>query len=128
MGADVVVLAMPEIGGLPYVVSGLVAAGGLAAALSTADGLLLTLSNSLSHDMWYRMVSTRMSAARRVMVSQILLLAVAFGGAWGAVRKPADIFLLVSAACFFDAPYVDRKRVQYGKRGLRRFNLGGRRY
>ena len=67
IGADVVVLAMPEIGGLPYVISGLVAAGGLAAALSTADGLLLTLSNSLSHDMWYRMVSPRMSAARRVM-------------------------------------------------------------
>ena len=65
MGADVVVLAMPEIGGLPYVISGLVAAGGLAAALSTADGLLLTLSNSLSHDMWYRVVSPRMPAARR---------------------------------------------------------------
>ena len=70
MGADVVVLAMPEIGGLPYVISGLVAAGELAAALSTADGLLLTLSNSLSHDMWYRVVSPRMPAARRVMASR----------------------------------------------------------
>jgi cation/acetate symporter len=103
MGADVVVLAMPEIGGLPYVISGLVAAGGLAAALSTADGLLLTLSNSLSHDMWYRMVSPRMSAARRVMVSKILLLVVAFGAAWVAARKPADILFLVSAAFSFAA-------------------------
>jgi len=103
MGADVVVLAMPEIGGLPYVVSGLVAAGGLAAALSTADGLLLTLSNSLSHDMWYRLVSPRMSAARRVMVSKILLLAVAFGAAWVAARKPADILFMVSAAFSFAA-------------------------
>jgi hypothetical protein len=40
-------LATPELGGLPYVISGLVAAGGLAAALSTADGLLLTISNAL---------------------------------------------------------------------------------
>ncbi|MGB3430293.1 sodium:solute symporter family protein [Achromobacter sp.] len=103
MGADVVVLAMPEIGGLPYVISALVAAGGLAAALSTADGLLLTLSNSLSHDMWYRMVSPRMSAARRVMVSKILLLLVAFGAAWVAARKPADILFMVSAAFSFAA-------------------------
>ncbi|QVQ24511.1 sodium:solute symporter family protein [Achromobacter deleyi] len=103
MGADVVVLAMPEIGGLPYVISGLVAAGGLAAALSTADGLLLTLSNSLSHDMWYRVVSPRMSAGRRVMVSKILLLVVAFGAAWVAARKPADILFMVSAAFSFAA-------------------------
>ena len=48
MNTDVIVLATPEIAGLPYVIAGLVAAGGLAAALSTADGLLLTISNSLS--------------------------------------------------------------------------------
>ena len=103
LGAEMVVLAMPEIGGLPFVISGLVAAGGLAAALSTADGLLLTLSNSLSHDMWYRVVSPRMSAARRVMVSKILLLLVAFGAAWLAARKPADILFMVSAAFSFAA-------------------------
>ena len=45
-----IVLAAPEIGGLPLVVTYLVVAGGLAAALSTADGLLLTISNALSHD------------------------------------------------------------------------------
>jgi len=48
IGADAIVLATPEIAGLPYVISGLVAAGGLAAALSTADGLLMTISNALS--------------------------------------------------------------------------------
>ena len=47
IGGDIIVLATPEIGGLPYVISGLVAAGGLAAALSTADGLLLTIANAL---------------------------------------------------------------------------------
>jgi len=103
LASDVVVLAMPEIGGLPYVISGLVAAGGLAAALSTADGLLLTLSNSLSHDTWFRVVSPRMSPARRVMVSKILLLAVAFGAAWLASHKPADILFMVSAAFSFAA-------------------------
>lgn len=103
MGADVVVLAMPEIGGLPYVISGLVAAGALAAALSTADGLLLTMSNSLSHDMWYRVVAPAMPAARRVIVSKVLLLLVAFGAAWVAARKPADILFMVSAAFSFAA-------------------------
>jgi cation/acetate symporter len=49
LGADMVMLATPEMGGMPFVVSGLVAAGGLAAALSTADGLLLTISLSLIH-------------------------------------------------------------------------------
>ncbi len=103
LGADVVVLAGPEIGGLPYVVSGLVAAGALAAALSTADGLLLTLSNALSHDAAYRILSPNMSAAKRVLVSKILLLMVAFTAAWVATHTPADIIFMVSAACSFAA-------------------------
>lgn len=45
IGGDIIVLATPEIGRLPYVVSGMVAAGGLAAVLSTADGLQLTIAN-----------------------------------------------------------------------------------
>lgn len=103
IGADVVVLATPEIAGLPYVISGLVAAGALAAALSTADGLLLTLSNALSHDTIFRMVSPRMSAGRRVIVSKVLLLLVAFAAAWVATRTPADILFLVGAAFSFAA-------------------------
>jgi cation/acetate symporter len=78
MGADVVVLAGPEIGGLPYVVSGLVAAGALAAALSTADGLLLTLSSALSHDTLFRVMSPKMGPGRRVLLSKILLLVFTF--------------------------------------------------
>uniref|UniRef100_UPI003559ED0C VC_2705 family sodium/solute symporter n=1 Tax=Piscinibacter sp. TaxID=1903157 RepID=UPI003559ED0C len=66
IGGDIIVLATPEIGGLPYVVSGLVAAGGLAAALSTADGLLLTIANALSHDLYYKMIDPNASTARRV--------------------------------------------------------------
>jgi len=103
MGADVVVLAGPEIGGLPYVVSGLVAAGALAAALSTADGLLLTLSSALSHDTLFRVLSPKMGPGRRVLLSKILLLIVAFAAAWAATRTPADILFLVGAAFSFAA-------------------------
>jgi len=96
--ADVLVLATPEIGGLPYVISGLVAAGGLAAALSTADGLLLAISNALSHDVYYKMVEPGASTQKRVTISKLLLLAVAFIAAYVASQKPADILSLVAAA------------------------------
>ena len=56
INTDVIVLSTPEIAGLPYVISGLVAAGGLAAALSTADGLLLAIANALSHDVYFKMI------------------------------------------------------------------------
>jgi cation/acetate symporter len=98
MGADIIVLATPEIAGLPYVISGLVAAGGLAAALSTADGLLLTIANALSHDLYYKMIDPNAPAARRVTVSKILLLVVALLAAYVASLKIADILFLVSAA------------------------------
>ncbi|MGG7607246.1 sodium:solute symporter family protein [Massilia sp. BKSP1R2A-1] len=96
--ADVLVLATPEIGGLPYVISGLVAAGGLAAALSTADGLLLAISNALSHDVYYKMVDPGASTQKRVTISKLLLLAVAFIAAYAASQRPADILSLVGAA------------------------------
>jgi cation/acetate symporter len=101
IGGDIVMLATPEIAGLPYLVSGMVAAGGLAAALSTADGLLLTISSALSHDYYYRMVNPEASAARRVTISKTLLLVVALTAAAVAVQKPADILFLVSAAFSF---------------------------
>ncbi|MYM29869.1 cation acetate symporter [Duganella sp. CY15W] len=96
--ADVLVLATPEIAGLPYVISGLVAAGGLAAALSTADGLLLAISNALSHDVYYKLVDRSASTQKRVTISKLLLLAVAFIAAYAASTKPGDILSLVGAA------------------------------
>jgi len=103
IGGDIIVLATPEIGGLPYVISGLVAAGGLAAALSTADGLLLTIANALSHDLYYKMIDPNASTARRVTISKVLLLVVALAAAYVAAQKPADILFLVSAAFSFAA-------------------------
>jgi cation/acetate symporter len=96
--SDMVVLATPEIAGLPYVISGMVAAGGLAAALSTADGLLLTISNALSHDLYFKMIGPDASAARRVTISKVLLLIAALAAAAVAAQKPADILFLVTAA------------------------------
>ncbi|CAM8643127.1 DhlC Predicted symporter [Burkholderiales bacterium] len=103
IGGDIIVLATPEIAGLPYVVSGMVAAGGLAAALSTADGLLLTIANALSHDLYYKMIDPNASTARRVAISKALLLVVALAAAYVAAQKPADILFLVSAAFSFAA-------------------------
>ncbi len=98
MGADIVMLATPELGGMPYVVSGLVAAGGLAAALSTADGLLLTIGNALAHDLFFRGENDQAGAVRRVMLSKFVLLVVALVAAYAAAQRPADILGLVSAS------------------------------
>ncbi|MFI5445442.1 sodium:solute symporter family protein [Polaromonas sp. UC242_47] len=103
IGGDIIVLLSPELAGLPYVISALVAAGGLAAALSTADGLLLTISNALGHDLYYKMIDPNASTMSRVTVSKILLLIVALFAAYVAAQKPADILFLVSAAFSFAA-------------------------
>ena len=98
IGGDLIVLATPEIAGLPYVISGLVAAGGLAAALSTADGLLLTIANALSHDVYYKMIDPNAPTVRRLAVSKGLLLVVALVAAYVTSLKPGDILFLVGAA------------------------------
>jgi cation/acetate symporter len=98
IGTDLIVLATPEIAGLPYVVSGLVAAGGLAAALSTADGLLLTIANALSHDLYYKMIDPNSSTTKRVTISKVLLVVVAIVAAYVTSLKPGDILFLVGAA------------------------------
>jgi len=98
LGADMIMLATPELGGLPYVVSGLVAAGGLAAALSTADGLLLTISNALVYDMPPRRAQAGVVSENRVILSKFALLAVAMVAAAVAAFKPAEIISLVTAS------------------------------
>jgi cation/acetate symporter len=98
INTDVIVLSTPEIAGLPYVISGLVAAGGLAAALSTADGLLLAIANALSHDIYYKMLDPNAPTVRRLLVARILLLIVAAGAAALAATKPGDILAMVGWA------------------------------
>ena len=81
MGGKAVVLATPEVAGLPYVISGLVAAGGMAAAMSTADGLVLAISNALSHDIYYKMINPKAETAKRLIVARVLLVIIGFAGA-----------------------------------------------
>ena len=95
---DIVVVATPEIAGLPFVITGLVGAGGLAAALSTADGLILAMANALSHGIYYRMIDPNAPTSRRLLVARIILFGVAILGALAATKAPPDILKLVAWA------------------------------
>ena len=98
LGPDLVMLASAEIGGLPYVMSMLVAAGGLAAALSTADGLLLTIGNALAHDVYFDGDANKAQGHAARNAFQIALLVVALVAAYVAAQRPAGILYLVSAS------------------------------
>jgi len=100
MRGGVVVLATPEVAGLPYVISGLVAAGGMAAAMSTADGLVLAISNALSHDVYYKIINPKADTAKRLMVARVLLVVVGIFGAYIASMRLTGI--LGSVAWAFD--------------------------
>jgi len=81
MAGKAVVLATPEVAGLPYVISGLVAAGGMAAAMSTADGLILAIANAISHDVYYKIIDPKAETAKRLVVARVLLVVIGFAGA-----------------------------------------------
>ncbi len=121
---DMIVLSTPSIAGMPVWVVGLVGAGGFAAALSTADGLLLAIANALSHDVYYKMIDPKADAKRRLMISKILLVVVALAAAFLARTKPSDILSMVAwafsiAAAGLFAPLV------LGVWWKRATNLGG---
>ena len=106
---DFVVLSMPEVAGLPFVITGLVMAGGLAAALSTADGLLLTIANAISHDLYYNVIDRHASLTKRLTITKVLLVVTAIVAAYVATFRYAVIAELVAwafslaAASFFPA-------------------------
>jgi cation/acetate symporter len=101
MRADIVVLATPEIAGLPYVISGLVAAGGMAAAMSTADGLLLAIANALSHDLYYKIIDPKAETKTRLVVARVLLVCIGALGAYIASMKLTGILGAVAWAFDF---------------------------
>jgi cation/acetate symporter len=106
---DFVVLSMPEVAGLPFVITGLVMAGGLAAALSTADGLLLTIANAISHDLYYNVIDPTATLMKRLTITKVLLVVTALLAAYVATFRLAIIVELVAwafslaAASFFPA-------------------------
>jgi probable sodium:solute symporter, VC_2705 subfamily len=97
MRPDIVVLATPEIAGLPYVISGLVAAGGMAAAMSTADGLLLAIANALSHDLYYKIIDPKADTAVRLIVARVLLVGI---GAIGALIASLQLTSILGAVAW----------------------------
>jgi cation/acetate symporter len=101
MRGDIVVLATPEIAGLPYVISGLVAAGGMAAAMSTADGLLLAIANALSHDLYYKIIDPKADTKHRLIVARVLLILIGGAGAFVASLKLTSILGAVAWAFDF---------------------------
>ena len=95
---DIMVLASPEIGGLSAWVVGLVAAGGLAAALSTAAGLLLAVGSAFSHDLYYRVVNKEASEKKRLLVARIMIgVSVVCAGYFG-IHPPAFVAQVVAFA------------------------------
>lgn len=101
LNPDIIVLATPEMAGLPYVISGLVAAGGMAAAMSTADGLLLAMANALSHDLYYKIIDPKAETRKRLLTARVLLLGIGAAGALVASMQLTGILGAVAwAFCF----------------------------
>ncbi|GAB4524557.1 MAG: cation acetate symporter [Pleurocapsa sp.] len=95
---DIIVLSTPEVAKLAPWVIALVAAGGLAAALSTASGLLLVISSSIAHDVYYRIINPQASESQRVMVGRIMVgFAIAIAGYFG-VNPPGFVAEVVAFA------------------------------
>lgn len=95
---DIIVLSTPEVANLAPWVIALVAAGGLAAALSTASGLLLVISSSIAHDVYFRIINPQASESQRVMVGRIMVgFAIAIAGYFG-INPPGFVAEVVAFA------------------------------
>jgi cation/acetate symporter len=95
---DIIVLATPEMAELATWIIALVAAGGLAAALSTASGLLLVISSSVAHDVYFRMINPQADEKQRLLVGRSVIgLAVVVAGLFG-VYPPGFVSQVVAFA------------------------------
>ena len=120
---DIIVLSTPEVAKLAPWVIALVAAGGLAAALSTASGLLLVISSSIAHDVYYRMIDSTASEKKRVFVGRIMVgFSLVLAGYFG-VNPPGFVSEVVAfafglaAASFFPVIFLgifDKRTNSYG--------------
>ncbi|WP_421784493.1 sodium:solute symporter family protein [Hyphobacterium sp.] len=106
---DIFVLANPEIGGLPPWVIGLVVAGGLAAALSTAAGLLMVISSAVSHDLCRKVLFTGMSDTQELLTARLAAVAAVLVAIYAGINPPGFVAAVVAfafglaAASFFPA-------------------------
>ena len=95
---DIIVLSTPEVAKLAPWIIALVAAGGLAAALSTASGLLLVISSAIAHDVYYRILRPDASESQQVFVGRVMVgLGVALAGYFG-INPPGFVAQVVAFA------------------------------
>lgn len=92
---EAVVLAAPDMFGLPYMATALVATGAIAAALASAQGLLLSCAHALSHDVYSSAIDPGAPTARRLAISRALLLAVTACAGYLATAQPVDLVSIV---------------------------------
>lgn len=95
---DVIVLATPDIAGMPQTIAALVAVGGVAAALSTADGLLLVIASAVAHDLYFRTFSPRAGSRKRLLIGRAMVFTAALAAALTATRQLGIIVQLVAWA------------------------------
>jgi cation/acetate symporter len=95
---DIIVLALPEIAGLSAVIIALVAAGGLAAALSTASGLLIVLSSSIAHDIYGHILRPEASDRQRLRVGRIVIFFGVLVAGYFGIRPPGFVAEVVAFA------------------------------
>ncbi len=95
---DLIVLSTPEIAGLPYTIAALVAAGGLAAALSTADGLLVVIASSIAHDIYFKTINPKAKPASRMNLGKAMILVAAAATAVLALPQLALVAQMVAWA------------------------------
>ena len=96
---DILVLASPEIGGLPAPIIGLMAAGGMAAAMSTAAGLLLVISSAASHDLYFRVIKKEgASQSQQMLVGRIAMAAAIVIAIFAGINPPAFVAQVVAFA------------------------------
>jgi cation/acetate symporter len=95
---DIIVLSTPEVAKLAPFIVGLVAAGGLAAALSTAAGLLIVMASAISHDLYTRMINPKASEATKLTIARVVIALVVILAAPFGINPPAFIAQLVAFA------------------------------
>ncbi|MEX0742377.1 MAG: sodium:solute symporter family protein [Phycisphaeraceae bacterium] len=95
---DIIVLSTPEVARLAGPIIALIAVGGLAAALSTAAGLLLVISSSMAHDLYIHFVDPNASEKRRVMVGRIMIIAAIFVAGYFGINPPGFVAQVVAFA------------------------------
>ncbi|MGQ9612111.1 sodium:solute symporter family protein [Chloroflexus sp.] len=95
---DLVVLSTPDIAGLPFTIGALIAAGGLAAALSTADGLLVVIASAIAHDIYFRTINPKASLNTRIVLGKAMIIVAAVIAALLAIPRLALIAQMVAWA------------------------------